>query len=132
MLLSLAQQIQASEFSAWLAASTWAVPILGALHVLGIAWFGGAVLLSALRPLDKDLRASVSFQWTGGIFMLVSGALLFITEPVRCVTSYSFGAKLILLAVLLATSRMRSKVPASVIVVLWAGVLFASRGIAYF
>jgi hypothetical protein len=132
MLLSLCQRLQASELSVWLAGSTWAVPLIGALHVLGIAWFGGGVLLSIIRRFDRELRFRSGFVWTGAACMTVTGALLFITEPVRCVSSLSFLAKMLLLAALIATSRVRTKVPAALSLAMWAGVLLAARGIAYF
>lgn len=132
MLLSLAERIQATALSGWLAGSTWAYPVLGALHVLGVAWFGGGVLLSILGRLNRELRPRASFLWTGAAVMLVSGALLVVVEPQRCSTSYSFGAKMLLLAALPAASRTRGKVRVPLMLTLWAGVLLAARGIAFF
>jgi hypothetical protein len=132
MLLTLAQWVHSTAFSAVLAGSTWAYPVIGGLHVLGIAWFGGAVLLSVLRPLDENAGPRPAILWTGGTVMLLTGALLFATEPLLCAGSLSFRVKLFLLLALVATSKVRSKIGAPLTLTLWAGVLLASRGIAFF
>jgi len=132
MLLALAQWVHSTAFSAVLAGSTWAYPVIGGLHVLGLAWFGGAVLLSVLRPLDENAGPRPAILWTGGTVMLLTGALLFATEPLLCAGSLSFRVKLLLLVALAATSKVRSKIGAPLTLTLWAGVLLASRGIAFF
>lgn len=130
MLLALARWLQSTAFCAALAGSTWAYPVIGALHVLGLAWFGGAALNLALnRNAGTTSRAML---WTGAAFMFATGALLFAAEPVHCVASVSFWAKMLLLLALAAMSGVRSKIGAGVSLTLWAGVLLASRGIAFF
>ena len=48
-LLAICQWIQETAASTALRESTWGFPILGALHVLGIAWFGGALFFPPAR-----------------------------------------------------------------------------------
>lgn len=132
MLAALAQWVQSTALSGALAGSTWADPLIGAMHVLGIAWFGGAVLLSALNRRDAAARPRPAVLWTGAAFMLVTGVLLFAIEPARCAASRSFLVKMLALMALAAASRIRSKAGAALILTLWAVVLLASRGIAYF
>jgi hypothetical protein len=132
MLLTLAQWIHSTAFSAVLAGSTWAYPVIGGLHVVGIAWFGGAVLLSALRPRNENMRPHPGILWMGGTLMLLTGALLFATEPLLCAGSHSFRVKVLLLAALAVTSKVRSKIATPLTLTIWAGVLLASRGIAFF
>lgn len=132
MLLSLAQWVQSTTLSTALAGSTWTYPVIGALHVLGIAWFGGAVLLSVLRRSDSEGGPRPAMLWIGGTIMLLTGALLFVIEPLRCAASQSFRLKLLLLVVLAATNRVRSKTGTALTLALWAGVLLAARGIAFF
>lgn len=129
---SLSQWIQSTGFSQVLSNSTWAYPVIGGLHVLGIAWFGGAVLLSALYRRDRELRPRPAILWVGGAIMLLTGALLFVIEPVRCAASQSFRVKMLLLVTLAATNRVQSKMGPFVKLTLWAGVLLAARGIAFF
>ncbi len=132
MLLTLAQWVHSTAFSAVLASSTWAYPVIGGLHVLGIAWFGGAVLLSALHRRDGEALPRPAILWTGGTLMLLTGALLFAIEPLLCARSQSFRVKMLLLVALAATSQVRSKIATPLTLTLWAGVLLAARGIAFF
>ena len=136
MLLTLAQWVRATAFSAALAGSTWAYPVIGGLHVLGIAWFGGAVLLSALHRRagedDGGARPQPAVLWAGGTIMLLTGALLFTIEPLLCAGSRSFRVKMLLLLALAGTSQVRSKIAIPLTLALWAGVLLAARGIAFF
>jgi len=125
-LLAIARYLQDTSLRLDLSQSTWAVPIIGAIHVLAIAWFGGSVLVN-----DARLRR---FRWTGLAILVFTGALLFWSQPLRLYYSDFFRAKLILL-VLIATSAL---VPARhfrlamvLSLVLWAAIIFASRGIAY-
>ena len=131
MLLEVARRVQSTSLSELLAGSTWAYLVIGALHVLGIAWFGGAVLLSVLRKHTRA-RPSGAFLWTGVAMMVVTGALLFIIEPQRCLSSQAFRLKMLLLVAIAASSPMRSRFPNVVTVAFWVLVIFASQGIAFF
>lgn len=128
MLLTLAEWVKSTALSTVLAGSTWAFPVIGGLHVLGIAWFGGAVLLSALRRNEQR----PGFLWLGGAIMLLTGVLLFVIEPLRCAESQSFRVKMLLLLALAATSRVRSKMGVPLTLAMWVAVIFASQGIAFF
>ena len=112
--------------------STWGYPIVGALHVLAIALFGGAVLIPHLR-LDFELRW---FRRLGLTLVLVTGALLFAAGATNYLKSTSFRIKLVLLVLLLlnaivASRREGKKAHAAIALVLWAAVIFAARGIAF-
>jgi hypothetical protein len=125
-LLALASWLQDTSLRLDLSQSTWAVPIIGAIHVLAIAWFGGAVLVR-----DPQLRR---FHWTGLSILLFTGALLFWSQPLRLYYSQFFRLKMLLL-VLTAVSALlparHARLAMALSLVLWAGVIFASRGIAY-
>ena len=125
-LLALARWLQDTSLRLDLSQSTWAVPIIGAIHVLAIAWFGGTVLVR--DPGPRRLR------WIGLSVLLFTGALLFWSEPLRLYYSQFFRVKMILLiaiglAALLPDRYARWAVGLSL--ALWAGVILASRGIAY-
>ena len=125
-LLELARWLQDTSLRLDLSQSTWAVPIIAAIHVLAIAWFGGAVLVP-----DSRLRR---FRWTGLAILLFTGALLFWSQPMRLYYSQFFRAKMLLLILvgvgaLLPARYIRVTLVLSL--VLWAAVIFASRGIAY-
>jgi len=121
-LLALCRWIQATQSSTLLRESTWGFTILGALHVLGIAWFGGAVLFSAMRAWKR----------IGAAWMLLTGALLFWLEPLKCYYSISFRVKLILLLLLVFAAFLPPKFATAVSLILWAAVILASQGIAFF
>jgi len=125
-LLAAARYLQDTSLRMDLSQSTWAVPIIGAIHVLAIAWFGGSVLVN-----DARLRR---FRRTGLTILLFTGALLFWSQPLRLYYSDFFRAKMLLL-VLIGVSALlparHSRVAMALLLALWAAVIFASRGIAY-
>jgi len=121
-LLALCQWIQATQSSTALRESTWGFTILGALHVLGIAWFSGAVLFSVM-PLWKRI---------GLAWMLLTGALLFWLEPLKCYNSLSFRIKMLALLLLACTAHLPPKFARAASLVLWAAVILASQGITFF
>lgn len=125
-LLTLARWLQDTSLRLDLSQSTWAVPIIGAIHVLAIAWFGGSVLVSDVR-----LRR---FRWIGLAILLFTGALLFWSQPLRLYYSEFFRAKMLLLVVIGISALLPARyarLAMALSLVLWAGVILASRGIAY-
>jgi uncharacterized membrane protein len=125
-LLTIARGLQDTSLRLDLSQSTWAVPIIGAIHVLAIAWFGGAVLIQ-----DSQLRR---FRWIGLSILTFTGALLFWSQPLRLYYSQFFRAKMLLLVLIgvtaLAPAR-HARLAVAISLALWAGVILASRGIAY-
>jgi hypothetical protein len=121
-LLSFCQWIEQTGSSTALRESTWGYPVIGALHVLGIAWFGGAVLLA---DPGGQLRL---WKRIGLGAMLLTGALLFWIEPVKCYQSGPFRLKMLLLMGALGTARFQVRLS----LVLWLATIFAARWIAYF
>ena len=101
--------------------STWGYPIVGAIHVLGIAWFGGTVLVSSL---SADLRRLRRF---GLGVMSATGVLLFWLHPSQYYGSFSFRVKVLLLFLVLLT-----KPGSRFSLALYAAIIIASRGIAFF
>jgi uncharacterized membrane protein len=125
-LLALSHALQDTSLRLDLSQSTWAVPIIGAIHVLAIAWFGGSILVD-----DSRLRR---FRRIGLAILLLTGALLFWSQPVRLYYSQYFRAKMLLLVLLGAVSglpRRFARLGFLISLLLWAGVILASRGIAY-
>ena len=125
-LLALARWLQDTSLRLDLSQSTWAVPIIGAIHVLAIAWFGGSVLVR-----DAQLRR---FRWIGLSILLLTGALLFWSQPLRLYYSRFFRLKMLLLVLIVVTALLparHARLAMAVSLALWAGVILASRGIAY-
>lgn len=140
-LFTVCQSIQDTTFSAAIRESTWGFPILGALHVVAIAWFGGALLISDLRRLGwavrgeplPDVAAQLrTWKRLGLAALLATGGLLFYVEPVRCYQSVSFRLKMALLVGIGLNAGWRGKIAAGISLLLWMAVIFAARGIAFF
>jgi hypothetical protein len=130
------QWIQETGLSRALAESVWAYPIIGAVHVLGIALFGGAVLVANLRTLgfirvSEGLR---QWKWVGLLGMASTGVLLFACGPVRYYDSVFFRVKLLLLVGVAANAWFAGsrRLGAWLSLAFWVGIIFASRGIAFF
>jgi hypothetical protein len=102
----------------WLSQSIWGYPIIGAVHVLGMAWFAGAAF-GAVSP---------RFKWVGVGLVLASGLLLFGLHPAMYFASVAFRIKMALLLLLC----MPVKLNRAAVITLWIAIIFASRGIAFF
>ena len=129
-LLESARWLQDTPLRLDLSQSTWSVPIIGAIHVLAIAWFGGSVLVNDPRH-DNVLRR---FRWTGLSILLCTGALLFWSQPLRLYYSQFFRLKMLLLLLTTMCALLparHARVAMALSLALWAGVILASRGIAY-
>ena len=100
--------------------STWGYPIISAIHVLAIGWFGGTVLISQLAPELQKLRR------IGVVVLLATGIVLFWLHPAQYSSSISFRVKMLLLILL-----TRTKTASVIALVLWVAIIFASRGIAF-
>jgi hypothetical protein len=104
----------------FLGESTWGYPIISAIHVLAIAWFGGTVLLSSFDPQLRTLRR------IGLALALSTGAILFWLHPGMYAHSTSFRVKMVLLGLVLIMK------PSSKLAIgFWVAIIFASRGIAF-
>jgi hypothetical protein len=87
---------------------------------VGIAWFGGTVLISQFVP---ELR---KWRYIGLALLLVTGLILFWLHPMQYSNSVSFRVKMVLLIVL---TRTKPASPASL--ALWGAIIVASRAIAF-
>ena len=105
------------QFAEWLSTTApsvfiqvheaWAIPTIQSIHIVGIGVVMGSVLMIYLRILgwagmDQTLRQTVSRfgPWlTGSLcLLLATGLLLVIGEPVRELVTFSFWAKMLLIA----------------------------------
>jgi hypothetical protein len=100
--------------------STWGYPIISAIHVLGMAWFGGTILIGEWVPELRRLRH------IGLALVLISGVMLFWMQPAQYERNIPFYAKMLMLV---ALTRVKSASALSF--VLWMAIIVASRGIAF-
>jgi len=108
VLLEFCQWLQETNLSVSIRESILAFPVIEGLHLLGISVSAGLIAISDLRMmgmiLKKESASDVFHQlipWTtaGFLMMIVTGTLLFISEPVKCYTNISFRFKVLFLFV---------------------------------
>jgi hypothetical protein len=138
----------------------WVIPAIQSVHIVGIGVVLGSVFMIYFRILgwagmDQTLRQTTTRfgPWfTGGLcLMLVTGVLMVIGEPVRELVTFSFWAKMFLIAVstvmviiFQTTLRKREKLweetlinrrhikwTATLVFLLWACIILLGRLIAY-
>jgi len=133
-------------------------PIIGGVHLLSIALFGGMLLITDLRLLGWAMRGRrVSEIWyqilpwkrLGFVVVTVTGLLLTWAEPIRLYKSPSFWVKMILFALvgvhalvfhrnvyghpekLDGAISSQAKLAAILSLILWAGLIVSGRLIAF-
>ena len=148
--------VAASWLSQLIGGSLWMFAVIEAVHLLALAAIGGAVLIVDLRllgygireqPIDKLARdAHRWFVWSWWV-MIVTGVLLFFSEPEKLFFSPPFFYKitsLVLATVFALTVRRRVtladegsvsaatlKLVAIVSLALWFGVGAGGRWIGF-
>ena len=156
MLLPYFQWVASTTISQTISNSSWAFAVIESIHLLGLSVIGGAVLMLDLRLLGFGLRRQSAAElarevqpWLVGslLVMLVTGALLFTSEPIKCYYSTPFWVKMtcLLLAIVFTFTVRRSvtmaagtrvrplryKLVALVSLALWFGVGAGGRWIGF-
>lgn len=134
--------------------TSWAIPGIQTVHILALSVLMAAALMLALRVAGLGLQAErldhlaaryTRLIWVLLAVLLLSGGLLITAEPGRTITNPVFYAKMIMLAVVVlitlwlsASARRRPDglsalhtLGACVSMLLWVGIIFAGRFIAY-
>jgi hypothetical protein len=138
----------------------WIIPTVQTIHILCVAVvFSSAVLVDfrILRLFERDeslpevTRRFLPPIWPVLVVLLATGSLLIIGEPRRSLLNSTFYLKmsLLLVAILLTAGlqallasapeawekngswRLAGKALATLSIVVWCGILFAGRWIAY-
>lgn len=159
-LLKVCQWLAATDWSVALHESVYAYPVVESVHVWALCLFLGMAILLDLRlvgvlmrevPVSQVARRLLPWTVAGFAVMIASGILLFFAIPVRTYQNIFFRAKVVLLIlaginawVFHATIWRRvaswdldpippraSRVAGFASLVLWAGIVFAGRMIAY-
>lgn len=135
-------------------ASLWLFPVIESFHLLALALMGGAVLMLNIKLFGFGLRSiSVEQLWRDTrpflvgslIVLLISGALLFLSEATKLYYNGAFWFKMgsLLLAISftftverkvvhsLSVAPVWSKVVAVVSMALWTGVGVGGRWIGF-
>jgi Tfp pilus assembly protein PilN len=155
---SLLEWIESTELSTAIREGALSYPIIGGVHLLGIALFGGMLLMTDLRLLGWAMQLRpvsdvvLQFRWwkrAGFVMVTVSGLLLAWCEPLKLYRSPAFWVKMALLVLVgvhalafrarvygnpakLDTAVTReAKLAASLSLFLWAGLIASGRLIAF-
>jgi uncharacterized membrane protein len=152
--------LAATPLSHTIQTTGWIIPALQTIHILSVAAvFSSAILvdLRIWRLLDRDVplpdvaRRFLPTIWMVLLILLVTGSLLIIGEPRRSLLNSTFYLKMALLAVAILltaglqrsisaspnswdkdpTRRIAARLAATASILVWCGVLFAGRWIAY-
>lgn len=137
----------------------WVIPTLQTIHILGVAVVFSSAMLLNLRifglfereePLPAVTRRLLPAIWPVLGILLLTGSLLIVAEPRRALINPTFVLKMgLLVAAVAVTAGLRSMLApaaaggtgraepvagralAGLSVLLWCGILFAGRFIAY-
>lgn len=155
-LLAFFQWCEQSAIGDAIRRSAWLFPVIEAIHLLGLGFIGGAVLVVDLRLLGLGLRRQSVSQlardaqpWLIGslIVMITTGTLLFLSESIKCYYHPAFWMKMtsLFLAIVFTFTVQRkvtiadearvsplwSKSVALISVLLWSGVGIGGRWIGF-
>jgi hypothetical protein len=152
--------LAATPLSHTIQTTRWVIPTLQTVHILSVAVIFSSAILVDLRlcrllnldvPLPEVARRFLPAIWPVLLILLITGSLLIIGEPRRSLLNSTFYLKMALLAVaILLTAwlqwtlssspnfwsrdrgrRMAGQLVAFLSVLVWCGILFAGRWIAY-
>ena len=152
--------LAATPLSNTIQTNGWIIPALQTIHILGVAVAFSSAILVDLRiwrllncdiPLADVVRRFLPPIWPVLLILLLTGSLLIVGEPRRTLLNAVFYVKIALLALaLMLTSvlewslllvpefwekdrwqRMVGRFAAALSIVVWCGIIFAGRWIAY-
>jgi hypothetical protein len=152
--------LAATPLSHIIQTTKWVIPALQTIHILSVAVvFSSAVLvdLRLWRLLNRDVslpevaRRFLPTIWPVLLVLLITGSLLIIGEPKRSLLNSAFYLKMALLAAAIVLTawlqwslssspnfwdkdrvrRMAGQLAATLSILVWCGILFAGRWIAY-
>ena len=157
VLLPYASWLGSTPLAQWLGASTWRIAWLLSIHLFGLTLLLGSVVIVSLnllglfqrpKPAERLRREVQPVLLTGLTLSFVTGALIFTGGAEPYFEGYWFRLKMVLLVITLlfhfTVYRAVSAVPAGrfstgtyrltgvCMLVLWFGVAWAGRAIAFF
>jgi hypothetical protein len=138
----------------------WVIPALQTVHILSVAVVFSSAVLVDLRlwrllnrdvPLPEMASRFLPTIWPVLLVLVITGSLLIIGEPRRSLLNSTFYLKMALLAVAIVLTallqwslssspnfwdkdrgrRMAGQLAATASILVWCGILFAGRWIAY-
>jgi cytochrome bd-type quinol oxidase subunit 2 len=146
--------LSATSFSQLIQTTSWAIPAIQTVHLVSLALLFACALVFSLRiaglglesePLNLLAARFTRAIWWMLLLLLLTGGLLITAEPGRTITNPVFYAKMVMLAAVVvitlwlsAVARRQFERPSGLHVLmavvgmlLWIGIMFAGRFIAY-
>ena len=119
--------------------NSWIFPVVESIHVIGLAAFVGTIVLEDLHTLGlkiPDTRHLKMWTHAGLATMLLTGAVMFLSDTTRYLHNPAFQVKITLLVVALAAHftlhRRGTRFGAVLSLALWTSVVLAARAIIDF
>ena len=157
--MTLVQTVKNSGAAEWLRTSVKVLPIINAIHVIGIALLFGTILIvdlrlvgvpSTMRSFGQTAREALWLTWVGFALALVTGALMFAANATTYVSNTAFITKMALLVLAglnmaifeVITARrsadwdtgpvpMAGRIAGTLSIILWLSVIFFGRWIGF-
>jgi hypothetical protein len=155
-----AKWLGATTLSHAIQTAGWVIPALQTIHILAIAALFFSAVIVDLRlwrvlqrdvPLEEVGRRFLPVIWPVLLILLLTGCLLVIGEPRRSLLNTTFYLKMALLAFAIVLTvalqwslasapefweegrgrRIAAKFAATLSILVWCGIIFAGRWIAY-
>ncbi|MFC4254793.1 hypothetical protein GRI97_05105 [Altererythrobacter xixiisoli] len=156
-LVDLALWISETKASEIMATNFWAIPAFQVIHILSIAAAFGSILMINVRvfnaggtsqTLIETANRYVPWIWWALLFLVISGFVMIIGEPVRELINPIFWIKMVLVVVAILLSLWfhngvirkaeagqgvggSARAGAVIITILWCAIIFGGRWIAY-
>jgi branched-subunit amino acid transport protein len=159
-LTALSKWLAATSLSGTIQTTGWVIPTLQTIHILCVAVLFSSAVLVDLRmlgilqrdvPLPEVARRFLPAIWPILLVLLITGSLLIVGEPRRSLVNGTFYLKMALLAVAIVLTsalqwslastpgfwdrdmgrRIAGGFAAVASILVWTGILFAGRWIAY-
>ncbi|WP_298261811.1 DUF6644 family protein [Bradyrhizobium sp.] len=157
LLITFSKWLASTGLSHVIQTVSWIIPTLQTIHILCVAIVFSSAVLVNLRifglferdePLHAVARRFLPPVWPVLLILLLTGSLLIIGEPRRSLVNTTFYLKmsLLLVAILLTAILQRTvlsspdfienrraagRALATASILVWCGILFAGRWIAY-
>lgn len=155
-----AQWIGSSRLTNWIAVHEWVVPLSQSLHIMGVAVVFTCALLISFRLLGigrssrsvvQLVETLVPWMYRGLALLVLTGAIQVTAEPAREFVGDIFWYKMLMIALVVpltiwfarsvrrraeiwdsrASPPVSAKLFGAVSLILWVGIIFCGRFIAY-
>jgi len=158
-LSQLSAWLEQTQMSRIIQVHDWIIPTVQSIHILAISAVAASALMINLRllgvyaadqPLQDILARFLPFIWWPLIVLLLTGTVMIVGEPPRSLKNPAFQLKMTLLVAAIVTTAIYQRILrrnpafvttggragaaalASVSMLLWVGIIFAGRWIAYY